>query len=169
MSSSKKSFFSIPPGSGSYGSQSNTPRRNASSGNLRRASGSARKPEWHGTYESESAPTSRRGSASEDSAELGAKTPPLTPPLMKLTRVKVEGERDSLHALHPMHCFQIDVQAAETMHKMLAYVPDCDATLLCALPDRVKVVVRLRPAQPHETPGAVQVAEDGQHVLLERT
>jgi hypothetical protein len=37
------------------------------------------------------------------------------------------------------------------------------------LPDRVKVIVRLRPAQSHETAGAVQVAEDGQHVLLERT
>jgi hypothetical protein len=35
--------------------------------------------------------------------------------------------------------------------------------------DRVKVIVRLRPAQSHETPSAVQVAEDGQHVLLERT
>ena len=36
-------------------------------------------------------------------------------------------------------------------------------------PDRVKVIVRLRPAQSHETAGAVRVAEDGQHVLLERT
>jgi len=35
--------------------------------------------------------------------------------------------------------------------------------------DRVKVVVRLRPAQEHETGGAIQVAEDGQHVLLART
>jgi hypothetical protein len=107
--SSKKSFFSIPPASvGSQGSQASTPRRNSSAANLRRGSGgTAAKPGWHGVYESESAPTSRRSSFSEDSGELGAKTPPLTPPLMKLTRVKVEGER------HPATCVNLGIVAQD--------------------------------------------------------
>lgn len=91
--SSKKSFFSIPPAAaGSQASQGGTPRRNASAANLRRGSGGTGKPGWQGVYEAEGDPTSRRTSASDDSGELGAKTPPLTPPLLKLTRVKVEGE-----------------------------------------------------------------------------
>jgi hypothetical protein len=102
--SSKKSFFSIPPASvGSQGSQAGTPRRNSSAANLRRGSGGAAKPGWQGVYESESAPTSRRSSFSEDSSELGAKTPPLTPPLMKLTRVKVEGEQQSVTRIWCLH------------------------------------------------------------------
>ena len=91
--SSKKSFFTIPPAAaGSQGSQGGTPRRNASAANLRRGSGGTSKPGWQGVYEAEGDPTSRRTSTSDDSGELGAKTPPLTPPLLKLTRVKVEGK-----------------------------------------------------------------------------
>lgn len=107
MSGSKQSFFSISSTSGSQhrpGSRGGTPRRNASSSNLSRGSGSGHKPEWQGTYESESAPTSRRASFSDDSGELGAKTPPLTPPLMRLTRVKVEGA-EMLIAMQ--HCWAL--------------------------------------------------------------
>jgi len=35
-----------------------------------------------------------------------------------------------------------------------------------AAADRVKVVVRLRPAHPHETPGAI--ASDGTNIVLTR-
>ena len=92
--SSKKSFFSISPAAaGSQASQGGTPRRTSSAANLRRGSGGGSKPGWQGVYEAESDPTSRRTSTSDDSGELGAKTPPLTPPLLKMTRVKVEGEQ----------------------------------------------------------------------------
>lgn len=124
--SSKKSFFSIPPASGSHGkqgSQGNTPRRNASSNSLSRGSGSVHKPGWQGVYEGESAPSSRRGSYSEDSGELGAKTPPLTPPLMKLTRVKVEGERHvRISCMHAVH-IAVETGASDTRQ-----VSDSDST-----------------------------------------
>ena len=87
---SKQSFFSIATSSAAsqsrQGSQSSTPRRVDSSGNLRRAS----KPDW---AEGTDSPSSSRP-ASVDGSD--SSHPPKTPPLRKGTLVKAEGAKSPL-------------------------------------------------------------------------